>query len=184
MNLVTLSISNLCREAARSRQLSQMVQIQDSLSSCCSNNPCTVTRTGYAEVVQILAEQLQQQSAGGGGTVHQVLQFAAALKDDLVKMAAEGEQQGKAVGTQWLLRESLRSQFHLYASMFHHNHEATLEVLRAMLASCSAAAVEVAMETCAGVSVGEEVLLPHQAFLKVCPLDLRKAGGDMQLAVS
>lgn len=183
-NLVIISIGNLCRKTALSRQLSQMIQIYNPLSSCCSDNPCAVTRTGYAEVVQILVEQLQQQSAGGSGTVHQVLKFVAALKDDLVKMAAEGEQQGKAVGTQWLLKESLRSQFHLYASMAHHNHEAILEVLRAMLASCSPAAVEVAMEMCAGVLVGKEALLPHQAFLEVCPLDLRKAGGDMQLAVS
>ena len=144
-----------------------------------------MTRAGYAEVVQVLVEQLWQPSAGGGGAVvDQMLPFVADLKSDLVKMAVEGVQQGKAVDTQWLLKKTLMSQFHLYASMVDHNQGASLEVLTAMLLSKSPAVVEVAVEACAGVLVGEEVLPPHQDFLAVYPLELRKASGDMQLDVS
>lgn len=144
-----------------------------------------MTRAGYAEVVQVLVEQLREPSAGGGeAVVDQMLPFVADLKSDLVKMAVEGDQQCKAVGSQWLLKESLMSQFHLYASMVDHNQEASLEVLTAMLLSTSPTVVEVAVEACAAVLVGKEVLPSQQDFLAVYPLELRKASGDMQLAVS
>ena len=144
-----------------------------------------MTRAGYAEVIQVFVEQLRQPSAGGSGAVvDQMLPFVADLKGDLVKVAVEGGQQGKAVCTQWLLKESLMSQFHLYASMVNHNQGASLEVLSGMLLSQSPAVVEVAVEACAGVLVAEGVLPPHQDFLAVYPPELCKAGEDMQLAVS
>lgn len=144
-----------------------------------------MTRAGYAEVVQVLAEQLQpQQSAGERGTVDQVVPFVADLKGDLVKMAVGGEQQARAVSTQWLLKESLTSQFRLYSSVVHHNREASLEVLTAIVINGSPAAVEVAVKACAGIVAGDEVLLPHRAFLEMYPPELQKASEDMQIAVS
>ena len=154
------------------------------LYSCCSGNSCAVTRAEYAEVLQILVEHLQLQSAKGSGVTDQVLQFVAVLKDDLVKTAVDGNQQGKAGGTIWLLKESLKSQLCLYASLVRGNGDAISEVLKPMLTCHSPTAVEVAVEVCTATLVSKDVHFPHQAFLEVFPVDLCRAGEDMQLTVS